>query len=140
VTVAAEDTPAAAETEPAGDEPTREPAESTLTVNVAEAGDLGTILTDADGLTLYTFANDTAGSGTSACVDACANVWPALTVESGEPTGPDQLTGELDTITRPDGATQVTYNGLPLYRFVNDQAPGDTNGHGVADIWFAATP
>jgi predicted lipoprotein with Yx(FWY)xxD motif len=100
---------------------------------------IGEVLTDADGLTLYTFANDTADSGTSACTGGCLNAWPAATAD-GEPTGPDELTGELGTITRDDGATQVTYKGLPLYRFANDAAPGDTNGDGVGGVWDVAVP
>ena len=50
------------------------------------------------------------------------------------------MTGELGTITRTNGAKQVTYNGLPLYRFASDAKPGDTNGQGVAHIWFVAQP
>jgi predicted lipoprotein with Yx(FWY)xxD motif len=119
---------------------TREPAESGLDVNVGQAGEIGTVLTGANGLTLYTFANDTAGSGASACVDGCANAWPPLTIDSAEPAGPPQISAELGTITRPDGTTQVTYKGLPLYFFANDSAPGDANGHELNNIWFAAIP
>ena len=120
----------ASATAPAGDDE--------FTISTADST-LGTIIVDADGLTLYTFNNDTAGSGTSACEAGCDAVWPAATV-TGTPTGSADITGEIGTITRTDGAVQVTYKGLPLYRFVNDAAPGDTKGEGVGGVWFVAKP
>jgi predicted lipoprotein with Yx(FWY)xxD motif len=81
-------------------------------------------------MTVYTFDKDVAGSGVSNCTGGCLTNWPALTVAAGQtPTGGAGVTGTLGTITRADnGAIQVTYNGLPLYFFLNDKAPGDTNG------------
>jgi len=101
---------------------------------------LGKVLTDDKGMTLYTFKNDVAGNGKSACAGGCLVNWPALTVASGAPSKPAGATGDAALITRDDGAMQVTYNGLPLYRFINDKAPGDTKGDGVGGIWFAAKP
>jgi predicted lipoprotein with Yx(FWY)xxD motif len=109
------------------------------TIVTAEDAELGTILTTLDGFTLYTFDNDVAGSGTSACEGGCASAWPPLPIAGGEPTGGEGVTGELDTISRPDGLTQVTYNGKPLYLFANDAAPGDTNGAAVPN-WAVAVP
>jgi predicted lipoprotein with Yx(FWY)xxD motif len=109
------------------------------TIATAEDATLGTILVDADGFTLYTFSNDTAGSGASACSGGCATNWPPLTAD-GEPSAASGINGELATIDRADGTTQVTYNGMPLYRFANDAAPGDTNGHEVGGVWFVAMP
>jgi predicted lipoprotein with Yx(FWY)xxD motif len=140
---AATSTPAAAEpteeaTEPAGE--ATEPASGEgATVNMTEDATLGAILVGPDGLTLYTFTNDTPGSGTSACSGGCATNWPPLTVD-GEPSAGDGVTGALATIERDDGTTQVTYDGAPLYYFAGDSAPGDTNGEGVGNIWFVATP
>jgi predicted lipoprotein with Yx(FWY)xxD motif len=94
-------------------------------------GSHGTLMVAAsNGMTLYTFTKDVAGSGTSACTDGCLTNWPALTVAAGDtPTGDSTVTGTLGTIVRADnGSTQVTYNGLPLYFFAKDTAPGDTNG------------
>jgi predicted lipoprotein with Yx(FWY)xxD motif len=81
-------------------------------------------------MTLYTFDKDVAASGVSNCTGGCLTNWPALTVAAGQtPTGGAGVTGTLGTITRADnGALQVTYNGLPLYFFLNDKAPGDTAG------------
>ena len=94
-------------------------------------GHHGTLMVAAsNGMTVYTFDKDVAGSGTSACTGACLTNWPALTITAGDtPTGDATVTGTLGTIVRADnGATQVTYNGKPLYFFHNDAAPGDTNG------------
>jgi predicted lipoprotein with Yx(FWY)xxD motif len=82
------------------------------------------------------FDNDT--DGTSACYDQCAENWPAF-------TGTADASGDVDasligTTTRDDGTTQVTYNGQPLYYFAADQAPGDTNGQGVGDVWWVVGP
>lgn len=133
--------PSTSPTEGAASTPTAgtTPAAGADTTVLIRETDIGEVLTDEDGLTLYTFDNDTAGSGESACVDACVNAWPPATL-TGEPTGPDALTGELGTIERPEGSTQVTYNGLPLYRFASDTAPGETKGEGVGGVWDAARP
>jgi predicted lipoprotein with Yx(FWY)xxD motif len=91
----------------------------------------GTLLVASSSqMTVYTFDKDVAGSGTSNCTGGCLANWPALTVATGDtPTGGAGVTGTLGTIVRADnGATQVTYNGLPLYFFANDKVPGDTNG------------
>jgi predicted lipoprotein with Yx(FWY)xxD motif len=81
-------------------------------------------------MTVYTFTNDKADSGTSACTGACLVKWPALKVPAGTtPTGGPGVTGKLGTITRADdGTLEVTYNGLPLYFYIGDKAPGDTTG------------
>ena len=102
-------------------------------LNLAQS-DLGQILTDADGYTVYLFTNDEQGAGTSACEGDCIAAWPVV----GEITSPS---GALDadlvgSIERSDGTIQATYNGWPLYRFANDEVIGDTNGQGVNDIWW----
>ena len=113
-------------------------ATGATTVKIATAGSLGQILTDANGMTVYTFKNDVAGNGKSAA-ESLAAVWPPLTAP-GPPVKPTGLTGDLAVITRGDGKTQVTYKGLPLYFFVNDKKAGDTNGQGVGGVWFVAQP
>jgi len=117
------------------------PAGGGATVNAEAVGSAGTILVDgATGMTVYIFTKDTKDSGTSVCTGGCLETWPALTVASGEtPTGGDGVTGTLGTITRADnGELQVTYNGLPLYFFKNDKAPGDLNG--VYENWETVAP
>jgi predicted lipoprotein with Yx(FWY)xxD motif len=111
----------------------------TTTINVVESEEFGAILTGANGMTLYTFANDEAG--VSNCVDGCAANWPPLLVGvSVEPSSAAEAAGELGVIERADGSRQVTYNGAPLYYWVRDVLPGDTTGHNVNDVWFVALP
>jgi predicted lipoprotein with Yx(FWY)xxD motif len=111
------------------------------TVNAHAVGSAGTILVAASNdMTLYNFTKDTKDSGTSACTGSCLETWPALTVAAGEtPVAGEGVTGKLGTITRSDdGSIQVTYNGLPLYFFKNDKAPGDLNG--VYENWVTVAP
>jgi predicted lipoprotein with Yx(FWY)xxD motif len=114
---------------------------ASATVNAHAVGSAGTILVAASNdMTLYNFSKDTKDSGTSACTGSCLETWPALTVAAGEtPVAGDGVTGTLGTITRTDdGTLQVTYNGLPLYFFKNDKAPGDLNG--VYENWVTVAP
>jgi predicted lipoprotein with Yx(FWY)xxD motif len=111
------------------------------TVEAESVGNIGTVLVAGeDGMTVYTFAKDVKDSGKSNCSGECLVNWPALTVDEGvTPSGGSGVTGTLDTITRSDdGTIQVTYNGLPLYFFINDNAPGDANG--VYTDWEAVKP
>jgi predicted lipoprotein with Yx(FWY)xxD motif len=94
------------------------------TVEAKSVGTIGTVLVaGSNGMTVYTFTKDTKGDGKSACSGGCSTTWPALTVAAGAtPSAGTGVTGTLATITRDDGALQVTYNGLPLYFFKNDKA------------------
>ncbi|HUP17178.1 MAG TPA: hypothetical protein VM848_14150 [Acidimicrobiia bacterium] len=94
--------------------------------------DLGDILQDSEGRTLYLFNPDAQGDST--CYDDCADAWPAFVEEGSAGEGVDASL--LGTTTRTDGAVQVTYNGWPLYYFSGDVAPGDTNGQALNDIWW----
>jgi len=105
-----------------------------------ENSNLGKILDDGQGGTLYLFQGD---SGTkSNCSGACATNWPPLT--SANPTvGKGASASMIGTTKRSDGTTQVTYNGHPLYTFKGDSAPGDTSGQGVnafGGLWYALSP
>lgn len=99
----------------------------------------GDALTGEDGKTLYW--NTTETNGSIACTGSCATAWPPFTLDSGEKTAAGQgVTGSwLATVMRPDGKTQVTYNGHPLYYFASDTAAGDSKGQGISGIWFIAT-
>ena len=104
------------------------------TVFVRQDPTIGPILTDQSGMTLYLFTNDTT-AGESTCYDKCAENWPPFMAE--EPFSlPFSMEGELTTIQRTDGSTQVAYNGIPLYYFIKDTEPGQTNGQGVGDVWL----
>lgn len=111
---------------------------SATVVNVGQTS-LGSVLTGADGKTLYMFTKDS--NGKSACAASCIGNWPPLTVSAGAaPSAGSGVTGSLSTITRDDGSSQVTIDGHPLYYYAADKAAGDTNGQGVKDTWFAVTP
>lgn len=102
--------------------------------------DLGEIVVDADGMTVYMFDNDTQGGDSSTCEGECATNWPAVTTDSDDPPVAEGIDGEVGTIEGVEGEPQVTLNGWPLYYFAGDEAPGDTNGQGVNDVWWVLTP
>ena len=107
------------------------------TVGVANEN-VGKILVDSKGRTLYLFERD---SGTkSTCTGACTVEWPPLRA-TGKPTvGGGANASVVTTSARSDGKLQVTYNGHPLYLFSGDQSPADTNGQGVnafGGLWYA---
>jgi predicted lipoprotein with Yx(FWY)xxD motif len=96
-----------------------------------------TLLIDAKGFAVYSFAPDTMTK--SDCDGACAAAWPPV---KGPVTAGAGLTGQLGTIKRSDGSTQATYNGHPLYTFVKDTGPGTDTGNGVdafGGLWHALT-
>ncbi len=133
--------PSAEATEPAGKTPgATEPTTGGFTTIITKEPSAlsGIILTTYDGYTLYTFDNDVAGSGASACDTTCAGAWPPLSVPN--PTASSEVTGELGTITRDDDSPQVTYDGKPLYLYSGDASPGDTNGEGVGGVWHVTAP
>lgn len=124
-------------TSSAGAPATPAPAATATTVKTAANAKLGsTVLVDAQGLTLYHLSAESGGK--FICTGGCLSVWHPLTVSGGaSPSG----VGSLGTVTRPDGSTQVTYKGEPLYTFAQDSAPGDANGQGIKDVgtWSAVT-
>jgi predicted lipoprotein with Yx(FWY)xxD motif len=89
------------------------------------------VLTDAKGMTLYTFDADK--DGKSACYDACAANWPPLTAEAGA-----KADAEYGLTDRTDGTKQWTYKNMPLYLWVKDAKPGDMTGDGVKGVWHVA--
>jgi predicted lipoprotein with Yx(FWY)xxD motif len=85
-----------------------------------------TVLTNAKGFTLYSFAPDTPTS--SKCYGSCAVYWPPVT---GTIAAGQGLPGTVTTITRTDGTKQLTYNGHPLYTYIGDAAPGQAKGNNL---------
>jgi predicted lipoprotein with Yx(FWY)xxD motif len=98
-----------------------------------------TVLTDAQGMTLYRLSGEHAGKFicTSA---ACLQVWHPVSASAGS-SAPTGSVGSLGVVKRPDGTEQVTYKGMPLYTFVQDQQPGEAKGQGLKDVgtWNAVT-
>tara|TARA_B100000427_G_scaffold299877_1_gene281879 strand:- start:645 stop:1025 length:381 start_codon:yes stop_codon:yes gene_type:complete len=95
--------------------------------------DLGPVLADSKGMTLYTFRKDKPGK--SVCNGQCAALWPPLTAADGA-----MADGDYSVITRDDGSKQWAYKGMALYGWVKDKKPGDTTGNGVKGIWDVARP
>ncbi len=107
------------------------------TVKVSTSS-LGTIMTDAQGMTLYYFTNDVASSGTSACTGAlnCSTTWPAFSVDTVAVSSPLLDPADFSSITRADGQKQTTWYGWPLYHFSKDAQPGDVNGENFIKKWY----
>ena len=116
------------------------PSTSAAVIKTASAtvkGQSVTILTNAQGMTLYYFKPDTATK--SACTGSCAGFWPPLLfTSSGSPGSASALPGTLSVVSDANGQ-QVEYNGHMLYRYSGDKAPGQTNGEGIKGDWFVAT-
>ncbi len=111
-------------------------AKPDYTVMVAVKEDLGEYLVTSDGMTLYFFAMDMDGKST--CYGMCAERWPVYSPSSLVVPSTLNIT-DFSYIIRDDGMTQLVYKGRPLYLWINDQARGDTTGHGVNNIWFVAS-
>lgn len=93
------------------------------------------VLTGSNGMTLYVFDKDAAGSGKSVCNGPCANNWPPLLVMAGE-----NASGDYSVITRDDGKKQWAFKGKPLYYWAKDQKPGERTGDGFNGVWHLARP
>ncbi|MGA7429155.1 MAG: hypothetical protein WBW35_01835 [Xanthobacteraceae bacterium] len=93
----------------------------------------GKALVNGDGLTLYTFDNDSKGK--SNCNGQCANLWLPLIA-----TTDASASGDFSLITRSDGRKQWAYKNKPLYSWTKDTKPGDVTGDGVNSVWHIAVP
>jgi predicted lipoprotein with Yx(FWY)xxD motif len=111
-------------------------ATDTGVVQVAKT-DLGKVLVDVNGNTLYGFTDDM--NGTSSCSGACASNWPPLTVTAGWNVGSGLDQATFHTITRSDGQVQLVAGQWPLYTYAGDSKPGDVNGQGSLGKWFAVS-
>ncbi|GII20923.1 hypothetical protein [Planosporangium mesophilum] len=105
-----------------------------------KVGNLGSVVTDGKGMTLYRFEKDTAQPPASTCDGTCAETWPPVTTTADHVriSGVDR--NLIGTIARKDGSIQITLGGWPLYRYAKDTAPGEAGGQGVGNTWFASTP
>ncbi len=103
------------------------------TVNVANTS-LGEILVDGNGYTLYTFTSDSENKST--CTGGCATNWPPVLLTSDTIKVPSTMPGTVGAFGRDSSSIQLTYNGMPLYRYAGDSAPGDTRGQGIGGKWY----
>ena len=119
---------------------TKSAASQATTVDVRKS-DLGTMLTDSAGRTLYLFEKDK--GTTSTCYGGCATAWPPLTTSGAPKAGANVKAGALGTTKRKDGASEVTYHGHPLYYYAGDSGPGSTTGQGLDQFgaeWYVLAP
>ena len=92
----------------------------------------GNVLVDSKGAALY--SSDQEKDGMVRCTGGCTSIWLPLTApNSGQPTAASDVPGKVAVVKRPDGASQVTLDGRPLYRFAEDGGPGKVTGDGVSD-------
>lgn len=108
----------------------------TLSVHAADTAPLkkvNGVLVDSKGMTVYTYDQDTANSGKSACTGPCAVNWPPVQTADALPAAP------YSTVARDDGTKQLAYKGKPLYTFVKDKKAGDKSGDKVKDVWHVVT-
>lgn len=96
---------------------------------------MGQVLVNGAGMTLYFFDHDKPQESASTCTGPCASLWPAVTA-TGEVPAVAGVTGSFATITGVDGGRQLTLNGLPLYTYAGDKKAGDTSGQGYGGIWW----
>ncbi len=113
--------------------PSAPPATTGAAIGLASTS-LGDIVVDGQGVTLYIFTPDTAGSST--CYDDCAAAWPPLLSDAAPTVGTGLAADKVGTTARTDGATQVTFGGMPLYYFADDKAAGDVKGQGLGGKWY----
>lgn len=116
-------------------------ARNAVALVATDDGRIGTYLADSEGFTLYRFDNDTTNPPASNCAGECAETWPRVLLTwpaSVYVQGVDPST--VSYIELENGECQLTVNNWPVYYFANDRAPGDVNGHGVGDVWFAIAP
>lgn len=140
---------AAASEESASKEAAAKPAASTsgasggavMVIKVGKAGDLGSVITDSAGMTVYDFHKDK--GTTSSCYGACEGAWPPVITSGEAKAAGGAQSSLLGTTKRKDGTLQVTYNGHPLYTFVGDKKPGEANGNDFSEFgaeWYALEP
>ena len=119
---------------------------TSATISVQDVPGVGNIYTDANGMALYSPAQE--ATGKISCVGPCTSVWiPLAAPANGSATEAPGVHGNVGVITRPDGSSQVKLNGAPLYRFYQDTAAGTAGGNGIQDsfggvnlTWHVAAP
>jgi predicted lipoprotein with Yx(FWY)xxD motif len=115
-------------------------ATETATVDLMTAtSDRGEIVVDGKGMSVYYFTKDVKDSGKSNCTGDCLVAWPPVLTTNDTPTV-EGVTGTVGTIDTPDGKKQVTVDGMPVYLWEKDKAPGDITGQGVGNVWYLVAP
>ena len=115
-----------------------QPAGGVAKLATAEVGDLGKVVVDGTGRTVYVFDNDVQGK--SACDGDCAAKWPPVAAGTGTPQLDGVDASLVGTTTRNDGTKQLTLGGLPLYLFAKDSKAGEAKGQAVGGVWWVVGP
>jgi predicted lipoprotein with Yx(FWY)xxD motif len=108
------------------------------TIDVSNDPTYGNILVDGNGMTLYVFTVD--GPDQSNCDASCIAIWPPFVTTGTPKLGPGVDASLVNTATLSDGRKIVTYDHMPLYYYVQDIQPGQTNGEDVGSVWFVISP
>jgi predicted lipoprotein with Yx(FWY)xxD motif len=114
------------------------PSGTALSVQTDSVSGVGTVLANSAGLTLYHNTKET--GSTIVCTGGCASFWPPVLVTGSLPQDTGMIKATFGTIMRPDGSTQLTINGMPLYTYTGDSGSGQASGQGIQGVWFAVTP
>jgi len=107
-------------------------------VGVTSNPQVGNILVDDRGMTLYRYIADQPNAST--CYDGCARAWPPVLVDAIPTVGDAALSAGLGLAPRTDGTQQLTFQGAPLYAYIGDTQPGDISGQASDDVWFVVNP
>jgi len=99
---------------------------------------IGTVIDTSQGFTVYHLKTETGGQ--IMCTGSCTGIWPPLLANGSVDAHVGGFPGTFATISRPDGGTQLTYDGMPLYTYSGDTKPGEANGQGIQGVWFAVSP
>lgn len=114
--------------------------ETAATVDLKTASSSkGEIVVDGKGMSVYYFTKDVKDSGKSNCTGDCLVAWPPV-LTTNETPKVEGVTGKVGTIDTPDGKKQVTIEGMPVYLWEKDKAPGDVTGQGVGNVWYLVAP
>lgn len=92
-------------------------------------------MVDGEGMTVYIYNQDETNAHENSCDENCLRYWPSVTSVTDSPVV-EGIDAAISTVPGPEGSFQVTVNGKTVHRYLDDEAPGDMFGQGVADLWF----
>ncbi|AWK70658.1 hypothetical protein CBI38_02820 [Rhodococcus oxybenzonivorans] len=121
---------------PVSPTPTSPPASPSEPVLKMGPTTIGEVVVDTGGMTVYVYDNDEVGSGASSCRGPCLESWPPVTSVTENPVVQGLQEVVVDTIPAADGTHQLTVNGRPVYRYKDDNEPGDAFGQAVGSVWW----